>query len=69
MENGEHTGKLPADFHSSRPEYQLFPLKVFRDHVYQISRTEKYLHQLEVKGKGALWKEYRDRDGSSDEDE
>ena len=51
----------PLKFHASRDEYKLFPLKVFRDHIYQIIRTKKYMHQLQLKGKGYIWKDYRDR--------
>ena len=36
----------------SREEYSTnFPLKVFRDKIYQELRTAKYLHTLKVKGK------------------
>ena len=36
----------------SRPEYQgEFPLKEFRDKMYQEKGTAKYLHTLRVKGK------------------
>lgn len=36
-----------------RPElYKQFPLDVFRDHIYQKIKTDKYLHTLKVKGKG-----------------
>ena len=61
-----------SSMHASRDVYTEFPLKVFRDHVYQIIRTKKYMHQLQEKGKGYLWKEYRDRgdpDDSSVEDD
>ena len=63
------TFEQPKDFHKSRPEYQLFPLKVFRDHIYQIIRTKKYVHQLKTTGKGALWKEYREGGQQSSDDE
>lgn len=32
----------PADFHASRLQYQLFPLAVFRGHVYQEIKTQKW---------------------------
>ena len=42
-----------------RDAYLEFPLKVFRDHIYQELRTEKYLNYLKKKGKGQPWKEFR----------
>lgn len=35
IDNNKHIGKAPADLHKERPEYQEFPLKVFRKHIYQ----------------------------------
>jgi len=31
----KHKNIAPRDLHKTRPEYQAFPLKVFRDHVHQ----------------------------------
>ena len=41
MAKGVHTVDdfYPKDFRATRPEYEEFPLKVFRDHVYQAIRT------------------------------
>jgi hypothetical protein len=58
IENELHLDKLPQDLHDSRAEYQQFPLKVFRDHIYQCIRTGKYLQQLKSQGKGHYWKEF-----------
>lgn len=60
MLEGKHTTMQPEELYESREEYKLFPLKVFRDHIYQEIRTTKYLHQLTITGKGrAKWKEFR----------
>lgn len=41
----------PAELWEFRLVYKEFPLEVFRDHIYQKLKTDKYLHTLEVKGK------------------
>ena len=62
MEDGKHLQLKPEELHQSRPEYVLLPLKVFRDHIAQPTRTGKYLYQLKLLGKGALWKEFEKED-------
>ena len=42
-----HEGKLPQDLWESRPEYKVYDLKVFRDHIYQELRLEKLYNYLE----------------------
>jgi len=40
MEEGLHEQMRPSDLFFSRPEYAPWPLEVFRDHIYQGSRSE-----------------------------
>lgn len=46
-------GKQPMEIWQSRPEYQVFSLKVFRDHIYQMRAKGKrrafYLHLKQKK--------------------
>ena len=44
----------PAELWCLRPVYDDYPLKVFRDHIYQEDRTKKFLHTLKVKGKSKM---------------
>jgi hypothetical protein len=39
---------VPLVLHASRPEYALFPLKKFRDHIYQERRLRKFLSYSEA---------------------
>lgn len=57
----KHLEMEPSDLQDSNPVYDLFPLKVFREHIYQVTRTKKYLKQLEnsTKMQGEKWKEFR----------
>lgn len=51
LEDGQHNKMSKMDLWSSRVEYYRdFPLKVFRDKVYQEIRTSKYLHTLKHEG-------------------
>jgi hypothetical protein len=38
---GLHKTMTPMELHLSRPEYQEFPLKVFRNHIYQEIKSRK----------------------------
>ena len=73
MDAGYHMTMTPSELWLSEEEYVLFPLKVFREHIYQEARTKKYLNQLKESGKGGnKWKEYQNPKQeleSSDEDE
>ncbi len=51
IDEGKHVGLQKKELWESRNEYKAFPLKVFRDHVYQTIKTRKYYNFLEVKGK------------------
>lgn len=51
---GLHEELEPSELWALRPEFDDFPLKVFRDHIYQEIRTAKYLHTLKVKGKSNM---------------
>jgi hypothetical protein len=52
MEKGEHRKLGKKDLWASRPEYyENFPLGLFRDKLYQETRTAKYIYTLNVKGK------------------
>lgn len=45
----------PAELWNLREEYEPFPLKVFRDHIYQEIGTRKFYHTLnKVKGKSNM---------------
>lgn len=53
MGAGRHNEMKKSDLWLSRTEYHNeFPLKVFRDKIYQEIRTAKYLHTIKVKGVG-----------------
>lgn len=51
--SGVHERLKPEDLRDTRPEYKLFPLKVFRDHVYDEVRKRKcrayWLHKSDTK--------------------
>lgn len=47
--NGLIEGRSPKELWLSRPQYQEFSLKVFRRHIYQAEKTEKYLNYLQEK--------------------
>ena len=49
--DGLHEMLEPQELWLYREEYDDFPLKVFKDHIYQEVKTRKYFHTLEVKGK------------------
>jgi hypothetical protein len=52
MEAGLHEQLEKKELWLSRKEYcENFPLRAFRDKIYQEIRTAKYLHTLKVKGK------------------
>ena len=47
-----HVTMVKQGLYGLRPEYyENFPLKDFRDKIYQEVRTTKYLHTINVKGK------------------
>jgi len=49
----KHEQMTPKELFESRPVYQTcsLTLQAFRDHIYQIVRTEKYYHTLKVMGR------------------
>jgi len=58
IDSGEHKKMKPEKLHATRTEYQDFPLKVFRDHINQEtkSRREKaYWLNRPQKGKQKGW--------------
>lgn len=61
LADGKHDNMKPKKLRATRPEYCLFPKKVFRDHIYQMLRTEKYLYQLKVKGK-SNWRDHMEKE-------
>ena len=69
MAHGKHHDLLPMKLWDSRDDYILFPLKVFRDHIYQETRTAKYLNNLKKNNYGERWKDHlqKDRDWCSTE--
>ena len=53
-EDGSAT--MPKDIYDSRPEYQAFPLRVLRDHIYQeIKKIEKREHRFAKKKMRMEW--------------
>ena len=44
----------PAELWNLRDVYDPFPLKIFRDHIYQEIDTRKFYHTLKVKGKSNM---------------
>ena len=54
IDAGLHRTMEPRDLYKTRPEYQQFLLKTFRDHIYQEVRTRKL---------GAFVKKQRDKSG------
>ncbi len=62
MKAGKHDTLQPMELWETRDAYQLFPLEVFRDHIYQEIRTGKFLNQLKNKpDTGYKWKEFRNK--------
>lgn len=60
MAAGYHETMEPKELWETEAEYTLFPLKVFREHIYQETRTQKYLNYLQKSDKtGEKWKDYR----------
>jgi hypothetical protein len=41
LKEGKHRQMKPAALYTTRPEYQVFPLDVFRDHVHQELRSQR----------------------------
>jgi hypothetical protein len=39
---GVHNEKTPTEFYTSRPEYQVYPLQTFREHIYQEIHFSKF---------------------------
>ena len=46
MEAGQHKGVEPKHFWESRPEYKVYSLQTFRDHIYQEGRLLKFNHYV-----------------------
>lgn len=57
LKQGQHLHMKPALLYMTRPEYQLFPLDVFRDHIHQELRNQRersyWLHKKDQKKKQA----------------
>ena len=49
MERGLHNTMKPKQFWRTRPEYQAYSLKIFREHIYQQVRRFKFENYLEDK--------------------
>lgn len=58
MADGKHEEMTPMQLRQTRAEYREFPLDVFRSHIYQDIRTEKWLKYLKKARKGDAWKEF-----------
>lgn len=61
MAAGKHLTMDPLQMYLEEEEspYREFPIDVFRSHIYQETRTKKYLHYLKQERKGAAWKNFR----------
>ena len=51
MKDGKHVGIRPRDLWKEKPEFQLFDLKEFRDHIYSEKRLWKLHNYLADKSK------------------
>jgi hypothetical protein len=49
MDNRKHYDLPQKELWESRPEYLLFHLTTFRDHIHQEHKTRKYLHTLNLR--------------------
>jgi hypothetical protein len=54
IDDGLHEILEPKELWCYREVYDSFPLRVFKDHIYQEIDTRKYLHTLDVKGKSNM---------------
>lgn len=70
MAAGLHKVMAPSELWEmdERSAYREFPLTVFRSHIYQEGRTEKFLKSLMAKRQGDKWKEFRNKEEGSDDD-
>jgi hypothetical protein len=48
IEAGQHKGEEPKNLWQSRPEYQVYSLPTFRDHIYQEGRLRKFNHYVDL---------------------
>lgn len=57
LKGGQHLQSKPEILYMTRPEYQMFPISVFRDHVHQELRQQRerpyWLHKKQQKQKQA----------------
>ena len=51
MDASRHIGIQPMELWESRPEFKLFHLTTFRDHLHQEMQTRKYLLTLKAREK------------------
>jgi hypothetical protein len=49
IKHNHHVGKTPSVFQMTRPEYQVFKKKQFKDRIYQEIRHKKFIYYLEQK--------------------
>ena len=76
IKTGYHAGKKPMEMweHPSRTCYKKFPLKVFRDHIYQEIRLVKWLayYKTKLRDKGYVFSDDEEEGpqlGEADNDE
>ena len=48
VEAGQHKEVEPKELWESKPEYQVYALKTFRDHIYQEGRLRKFSHYVDL---------------------
>jgi len=48
LKDGNNAGLYPEEFRLERPEYQVYSLVTFRDHIYQEQRLVKFRHYQDV---------------------
>jgi hypothetical protein len=51
MDASKHEAMKPSLLNTERLEYQEFPLRIFRDHIYQEKRTRKFRQQFGARAK------------------
>jgi hypothetical protein len=71
LKEGKHRQMKPAALYTTRPEYQVFPLDVFRDHVHQELRSQRerpyWLHKKEQRKKQARGENILEDKGDNEE--
>jgi len=51
MDGGKHNTMKPMELHTTRREYMDYPLKIFREHIYQEELRRKFIFQRSARHK------------------